>query len=67
MVGAAAKEPLVMVGGSIVAPPGCLNVNLGVNVYPLPELSISSPVTAPLVTVALSFACVAPGLVGDCT
>ena len=37
------------------------------NVYPLPELVISSPLTAPSVTVALIVAVVEPGFVGACT
>ena len=56
-----------MVGGAIVAPPGCVKVSLGVNVYPLPELRISRALTAPFVTVAFIFAVVEPGFVGACT
>ena len=37
------------------------------NVYPLPELSTSSPLTAPFVTVAFIFAVVEPGFVGAWT
>ena len=46
------------------APPGCLKVILGVNVYPEPEVSTSRPDTAPLETVAFNTAAVEPGLVG---
>ena len=54
-------------GGAIIAPPGCLNVILGVNVYPLPELTISNAVTLPLVTVALISAASDPSLFGAST
>ena len=47
------------------APPGCLKVILGVNVYPLPELTTSIAETLPLVTVALRVAATEPGFVGD--
>ena len=47
-----------------VAPPGCLKVILGVNVYPEPEVRTSKPDTAPLETVAFNTAAVEPGLVG---
>ena len=40
---------------------------LGVNVYPLPELVISSPLTAPSVTVAVIVAALDPVFVGVCT
>ena len=39
-----------------VAPPGCRKVILGVNVYPEPDPTNSTPVTEPLVTVAFSVA-----------
>ena len=56
--------PLVMVGVPNTAPPGCLKVILGVNVYPEPELVIVRSLTAPLVTVAVTVAAVDPGAVG---
>ena len=54
-----------MVGVPSLAPPGCLKVNLGVKVYPLPEFSISNPLTTPFVTVALISATFAPLFVGS--
>ena len=56
--------PLEMVGAPSIAPPGCKKLSLGVKVYPLPELVISSPETSPLVTVALTVAILDPTLVG---
>ena len=48
-----------------LAPPGCLNVILGVKVYPLPEVVISTSETEPLVTVAFKTAILEPAFVGD--
>ena len=48
-----------------VAPPGCRNVILGVNVYPEPDPVNSTAVTEPFCTVAFSVACVEPVFVGD--
>ena len=52
------------VGVPNVAPPGCLNVILGVNVYPDPDVSISSLEIEPSTTVAVTTAAVEPGFVG---
>ena len=49
-----------------VAPPGCLKVILGVKVYPLPEVVISTAETAPFVTVAFNTAAEEPAFVGVC-
>ena len=55
-----------MVGVPNFAPPGCLNVTLGVKVYPLPELIISTSLIDPLVTVAFNVAILDPSFVGAC-
>ena len=54
-------------GDASLAPPGCLKVILGVNVYPLPEETTSRADTEPFVTVALIVGAMESTLVGAST
>ena len=55
--------PLTIVGTPNFAPPGCKKVTLGVNVYPLPELTMSILEIDPLTTVAFNSAFLDPSRV----